>query len=57
MPLAGALIAIFSCLIASKNINCDFVNVSKNSVLSDSNLSGSIYYKVTKDRVSSKIGA
>lgn len=29
MPLAGALIAIFSCLIASKNINCDFVNIIK----------------------------
>lgn len=29
MPLAGALIAIFSCLIASKNINYDFVNIIK----------------------------
>ena len=29
MPLAGALIAIFSCLIASKNINCGFVNIIK----------------------------
>ena len=29
MPLTGALIAMFSCLIASKNINCGFVNIIK----------------------------
>lgn len=29
MPLTGSLIAMFSCLIASKNINCGFVNIIK----------------------------
>ena len=29
MPLTGAFIAMFSCLIVSKNINCGFVNIIK----------------------------